>query len=85
MIIERRNNSQKLDPRIYPSWWGEENLDSIAHQKIDETNQESMKESSLERGMREIKQTAQNLEQKLMIFQNYKTTKDGRKEEQFIS
>jgi len=28
MIYERKMPNKKLDPRIYPSWWGEDNLES---------------------------------------------------------
>lgn len=49
VIYERRIKTANLDPRVYPSWWGEDDAEDkkvIKNPPI---------ESSLERGIREIR------------------------------
>jgi hypothetical protein len=52
-----------LDPRIYPAWWGEPLADSP--KKV-----AKKPETSLERGMREIKETANRLDKNIMKFRS---------------
>jgi hypothetical protein len=66
-----RSQPGKLDPRIYPSWWGEDYAESPAKaQKAPEpvVPKHQRPESSLEKGMREIRETASKLDKNLSRF-----------------
>lgn len=63
MITGRKQRvSAALDPRIYPAWWGEPYQASKARKKA---APELPPETSLERGMREVRETAANLDANL--------------------
>jgi len=85
----------RLDPRIYPAWWGEEDLagdspsrgykaqnapdlKNVKNQAKPESIPGHMKrpETSLERGMREIKETAMNLDKNFQFFRSNKQGED---------
>jgi len=67
IIYERRQTKKNLDPRIYPSWWGEDsNMQSAARRPPPQ--KKVPVESSLERGMREIRQTAENLDRNIKMM-----------------
>lgn len=66
-----RSQPAKLDPRIYPSWWGEDFAASPEKAKkvhMAEEKPVKIPETSLERGMREIRETASKLDQNLPMF-----------------
>lgn len=63
VIYDRKQKvNADLDPRIYPAWWGEPYQASKARKKAPPQLPE---ETSLERGMREIRETAANLDANL--------------------
>jgi hypothetical protein len=60
-----------LDPRIYPSWWGEDYAPSPEKARKLQMAAEipvKLPETSLERGMREIRETASKLDRNLPMF-----------------
>lgn len=83
MILTSRvkGKDKQLDPRIYPSWWGDDHLESPAgprmapanekrsdrphHKDLQKPSEKERPESSLERGIREIQATALNLDRNL--------------------
>lgn len=83
MIFQKHSKKvgAHLDPRIYPSWWGDDHLESpagprapSAHEKrgdaiiVKDLKKQQLperQETSLERGIREIQATAVNLDKNL--------------------
>lgn len=79
VIFDRKIQAdKKLDPRIYPSWWGEEPSPANPMRPASQVRNQNeapkvAPETSLERGMREIKETAKNLDMNLKRFhQDYR-------------